>query len=140
MGAALLDRTKDWIPSMRKREAVITGSFVTALLLTLGGFAAVNAVGGTDGIVEAKLERACHRELARRTPHGLRGVETRSYRLEGRDVGILRGSLQSRYTGSGWSSVNWVCRVHPASGRILRVKFAGRPGGGGQILAAARYF
>lgn len=110
---------------------------VSSLVLVIGGLA---VAGGQDDHVVAldqHIERACHREIKKRSSFGHRDIQTLGYHLESSSVGLAKGSIKAHYAADRWATMNWTCRVHPRSGRILRVSFGWTRGGANRLIAAA---
>ena len=125
--------------SNRSAASLIVGGFV----LVAGGIAVASGTDHHSPDIEQHLERACHREVMSRSPHGRRELRTLGYDLVSSRVGIAKGDLKTKLVPDRWSQINWTCRVDPTSGRVLRVEF-GWPTraatGAGRLLAAASGF
>jgi len=124
---------------MLKSDAMTVGLLIGGLLVTIAGVAVMARVGGNDIVIDAKLERACEREVAKRSPNGHRDLQTHSYRSTDDDNGILSGSVRSQYADDAWVPLSWACRVHADSGRVLKVEFEIQTSGS-RLKAAARSF
>lgn len=121
--------------SDRKTVGLIVGSLVAAICVV----AAVAGVANQGTIVDSKLERSCHREVAKRVPPEIRDLETNSYYKHDATMGVMTGSVKARQKKLGWAAITWKCRVHPESGRVLDMEFA-KLNRGGRLKAAASAF
>lgn len=108
-------------------------------MLMSGGLVTAWAMDSSDIVMSERLEKACHREIEKRTPLGHRDVKTSSYRLDGSYIGVARGHVKTRASANNWAGITWMCRVNQKSGNILRVNFS-RSTGGSKLLAAASSF
>ncbi len=117
-----------------------TASLIMSVFVITAGVMAVSLdVKHGDPVIEEHVERACHRMIESRSPHGQREMKTLVYDLETPHVGIAKGSFQTKIVPKHWAQINWTCRVHPKSGRVLRVEF-GQSSGASRLLAAAAAF
>lgn len=105
----------------------------------LGCIAAAWAMVPGDVAMDKSLEKACHQDVKRRTPLGHRDIQTIGYQQQGDEIGIARGSVQTRASGRGWAGVNWTCRVDLKKAKVLRVEFA-RSSSSSRLQAAASAF
>lgn len=114
---------------------VTSGFFITVL----GGFVAAWAMGDRNIGIDKKIEQACFQEIRNRTPLGNRDIQTISYRAEGAEFGLAKGSLLTRTPSEGWTKLSWQCRVGQENRRVVRMEF-GRLVGNSRLLAAAAAF
>lgn len=117
-----------------KRSKTLAMLPAVAAVIISAGTAAAFGVSGSGVELDRRMERACHREVKNRSPLGHRELRTFAYKLEGENVGLATGGLKSEFRPGRWSPVNWACRMHAESGRILRVEFSW-PGGGNRLSA-----
>jgi len=122
---------------MLNSSKLLSSLIVGAFFLLAGGMAFALDTGHGGPIIEERVERACHRMIESRSPHGQREMTTSSFELESARVGVAKGSLRTEFLPKRWSRINWTCRVHPKSGRVLRVEFE-QVTKGSRLLAAAR--
>ena len=115
------------------------GVFAAGFAVLVAGVAAFANMSSNEVVVDAKVERSCHREVKRRAPNGHRDLHTFGYRVDTDNVGVLSGSVRSAYADSDWAPLSWTCRVHPQSGRILTVEFDIQTSGS-RLKAAAQNF
>ncbi|MEZ5931612.1 MAG: hypothetical protein R3F54_06650 [Alphaproteobacteria bacterium] len=99
-------------------------SLAAAIILSLAGMMEAWGPGLETTVLEPRLERACYREIRKRSPLGHRELRTFAYDLVGLKLGVATGGLKSELRPGRWSSVNWECRIHPTSGEIIRVQFS----------------
>lgn len=122
---------------MLRLNKTLTGLATSAVILLSGGLA-VALDSDVDPTVEQRLMRACERGVEVGSPQGHRDMAIAGYQRETPLIGIVKGSLKTQIPSKRWAKVNWTCRVHPKSGRVLRVEFAW-PSGGTRLMAAASY-
>ena len=101
---------------MCKPSKLLASLIAGAFALLAGSMAVALDLGDSGPAIEQRLERACHRVIKSRSPHGQRDVKTFAYELETPRVGVAKGSLRAQVFSKRWSQINWACRVHPWSG------------------------
>lgn len=121
------------------RSGIVSVSLcVGVFVLMISGLAFALDAAQAGPAIEMRIENACHRMIKSRSPHGHRDLRTFTYEIEAPYVGVATGSLKSQISSKRWSQINWTCRVHPKSGRILRVEFEGLSMGN-RLLASSRF-
>jgi hypothetical protein len=120
------------------RSTIIAVSLlVSSLVLVIGGLAIAGSLDAEVMAIDPHVERACHREIKKRSSFGHRDIQTLNYDLESSSVALAKGSIKAHYAADRWATMKWTCRVHPGSGRILRVDFGWSRGGANRLIAAA---
>lgn len=105
------------------RSTTILAGMLAASLAALVAVAAAVALDAGEPKLEARLERACHSEIAKRSPTGFRNLQTVRHEIEGATVAVAAGSLETEHRRGHWSSIKWTCRVDVETAEILRVVF-----------------
>lgn len=104
----------------RHKWLIVSGCLIGGLVIVFLGDATRSwAFGMFSVAIDQRLEKACHRAVAKRAPLGHRDIETTVYDDEGDDVAIAEGVMMARHDPSTWIKVAWTCHIKPKSGFIV---------------------
>ena len=103
-------------------SCLVCGVFV----VVVGSLATSSAFGVFSLNIDQRLEKACHKAITRRVPSGHRDIETISYDLNEKGIGIAEGVLEAKFDQSKWAKIAWTCKVNPRSAAVIHseVRFA----------------
>jgi hypothetical protein len=106
------------------KSTMVVAALAPFVFVTMIVSAAAFSAAWSDSTIEKRVERACHREVRKKTPQGHRDLSTLKYELDGAKTGIASGSLRSELRPGRWAPISWTCHVRTDSARVLRVEFS----------------